>query len=248
MMPPRMETSLRAALNSFAAAAAVTGGVYSAYVALAWLRYGHVGRRITGDGADPLLDRFIPDYEVSLRHENRVAAPADLVFREACETELTTSGSIRALFELRDLLLGGRPSAMEPPERLIASMKRIGWSVLAEIPHREIVLGAVTKPWEARPIFRQLSPDDFKKFNEPDYVKIAWTLRADQVTPGRSLFRTETRVVATDRGARAKFRSYWSFFSPGMIVIRWILLRHVRTQAEHLYDSMRPSAGVTDAA
>jgi hypothetical protein len=39
-----------------------------------------------------------------------------------------------------------------------------------------------------------------------------------------SIFRTETRAVATDAVARAKFRRYWSFLSPGISLIRRAVL------------------------
>jgi hypothetical protein len=47
-----------------------------------------------------------------------------------------------------------------------------------------------------------------------------------------SLFRTETRVLATDARARAKFRRYWSLVSPGIIAIRWVMLQPVKREAE----------------
>ena len=78
--------------------------------------------------------------------------------------------------------------------------------MLAEIPGREIVMGAVTQPWMANVVFRALPPDEFASFHEPDYVKIVWTLRADPRGPSESTFRTETRAVATDPGPRARFR------------------------------------------
>jgi hypothetical protein len=56
---------------------------------------------------------------------------------------------------------------------------------------------------------------EFATFDERDYVKIAWTLRADRAGAGASHFSTETRVVATDAATRARFRWYWSLFSPG---------------------------------
>jgi hypothetical protein len=95
-------------------------------------------------------------------------------------------------------------------------VKSLGWGVLAETPGREIVFGAVTKPWEANVVFRALPPDEFAAFDEPDYVKIVWNLRADPVGPDESVFRTETRVVTTNPAARTRFRWYWSFFSPGI--------------------------------
>jgi hypothetical protein len=111
-------------------------------------------------------------------------------------------------------------------------MQSLGWGVLAAVPGREIVVGAVTRPWEANVTFRALPPDQFATFSEPGYVKIAWTLRAEPIGPTESIFRTETRAIATDPAARAKFRRYWSFLSPGIIVIRWAMLRPLKRDAE----------------
>jgi len=63
-------------------------------------------------------------------------------------------------------------------------------------------------------------------------VKIVWTLRADPVDVVHSTFRTETRAIATDAEARRNFRRYWSFLSPGIIVIRWMALGPLKTDAE----------------
>ena len=46
------------------------------------------------------------------------------------------------------------------------------------------------------------------------------------------MFRTETRAVATDQRARARFRKYWAFASPGIVLIRWLSLRPVKREAE----------------
>ena len=101
----------------------------------------------------------------------------------------------------------------------------------SKLSRREFVVGAITKPWEANPIFRGLAPDEFTKFEKPGYVKIAWTLRADAVGNVESVFRTETRAIATDVEARRKFRRYWSFFSPGITAIRSVMLPAVKAEA-----------------
>jgi hypothetical protein len=93
------------------------------------------------------------------------------------------------------------------------------------------VLGAVTKPWEANPVFRSVPPEEFARFAEPAYVKIALTLRADPIGPSASVFRTETRALATDSFARERFRLYWAFLSPGIWLIRQMMLRPVRREA-----------------
>jgi len=104
--------------------------------------------------------------------------------------------------------------------------------VLAEVPGREIVMGALTQPWLANVVFRALPPSEFKSFNEPGYVKIVWTLRADAIGAAHSIFRTETRVSTTDPVARAKFRRYWSLASPGIILIRRLTLKPLKADAE----------------
>jgi hypothetical protein len=114
--------------------------------------------------------------------------------------------------------------------------------VLAEVPGPEIVVGAVTKPWQANPVFRSIAPAQFAGFNEPDCVKVAWTLRADPVSPTTSIFRTETRVVATDPIARAKFRRYWSWLSPGIRLIREAMLPPVKIEAERRAAAQRAAA------
>jgi hypothetical protein len=44
---------------------------------------------------------------------------------------------------------------------------------------------------------------------------------------------------ATDAYARAKFRQYWSFLSPGIIVIRWASLHALKSEAERRFDAGR---------
>jgi hypothetical protein len=73
-------------------------------------------------------------------------------------------------------------------------------------------------------------------------VKIIWTIRADPVSAAESIFRTETRALATSASARTKFRRYWSFLSPGIIIIRWMTLGPVKAEAER---RARAGAAVT---
>jgi hypothetical protein len=128
--------------------------------------------------------------------------------------------------------MGARGPGHQEKRALLAYMRALGWGVLAENPGREIVMGAVTQPWMADVRFQPLPPGEFAAFHEPDYVKIAWTLRADPEGAAASIFRTETRAVATDPAAREKFRRYWALVSPGVIVIRWMLLRPLRAEAQ----------------
>jgi hypothetical protein len=226
----RRASSFRTAARWIARGAGLAVGAYAGYAAVTWSRYGHP-RPAKPEEADPLLDQFMPHYEVVERHDVQVDAPADVTFAVACEMNLFDLPLARAIFRGRELILGATPA--RPYSRgLVDEMQAIGWRRLAEVPGREVVMGAVTKPWEANPTFRGLPPEVFATFDEPDYVKIAWTLRADADGTDRSVFRTETRAVATDPAARARFRRYWAWLSPGIILIRWASLRPLKRAAE----------------
>ena len=211
--------------------AGLTAGAYAAYAGTTWLRYGHV-RSTADDDQDPLLDRFMPTYEVVERHHIRIGAPADITFAAACDVDFQQSALIRAIFKGRELMLGAAPDVSERPRGLLALTTSLGWGVLAEVTGREVVVGAVTQPWKANVVFRALPPDAFAAFNEPDYVKIAWTLRADPIGGG-GIDCANRDARHDDRcGARRKFRRYWSLVSPGIVIIRRVAMTLVRADAE----------------
>src|SRR5262245_30925677 len=212
--------------------AAVAALGYVSTVTLAWLRYGRATAAHAAD-RDSLLDTLMPRYEVVERHDIRVSAPAAITLATAKKVSLQSSAVVRAIIRARELALGTRENVRsERSSGLLSEMTALGWRVLAEVPGREVVLGAVTQPWLADVVFRGLPPDEFRDFDEPGYVKIAWTLRADPLSPTESMFRTETRVMTTDPAARRKFRWYWARFSPGIVLIRYALLRTLKAHAE----------------
>jgi hypothetical protein len=217
--------------GAIAAAIGAGLGAYGALAGLAWYRYGRVPRP-HDDERDELLDRFIPACDIVERHHIVCDAPPDVVLAAAREQDLLGLPLVSAIFRAREIVLRSAPDGRVPPRGLLAATLSLGWGVLAEIEDREIVVGAVTKPWEANVIFRALPPGEFAAFNDPEFVKIVWTLRADPLHGGRSMFRTETRAVATDAAARARFRRYWSFASPGIGLIRLLSLRPLKREAE----------------
>jgi hypothetical protein len=222
---------VRSGLRLAGMTSAIAGAGYATYVAFTWARYGHVTPP-TLSQRDDLLDRFMPAYEVAERHQIRVSAPAAITLAAAQDNDLARSPMIRAIFKARETILGAAADNRPQPRGLLRQVQALGWVVLVEAPGREIVVGAVTKPWEPNVTFRGIPPEDFTEFNEPDYVKIVWTLRADPISERHSLFRTETRATTTDAAARTKFRRYWACFSPGIVLIRWLSLGPLKREAE----------------
>jgi len=227
----RSRLRFRKTAAALAKAAGIAAAEYALFAGFTWFRYGHA-RPPRGDEQDPLLDRFIAVYDVVERHHIRVAAPADLTLAMAREMDLQRPAVVRALIKAREVLLGADHAGADGHRGLLDQTQSMGWVILAEVPGREVVVGAVTKPWEPSVTFRSIPPADFAAFAEPDYVKILWTLRADPAAGDSSIFRTETRAVATDAGARRKFRRYWSVLSPGIIAIRLAMLLPLKADAE----------------
>jgi hypothetical protein len=214
-----------------AAAFGVAGIAYGAMVATSWLRYGRPSGAAP-DEQDPLLDQFMPGYDVAERHHALVHAPAGLVFDAATRVDLQGLPLVRAIIRAREVLLGAQGDARTHPKGLLAETLTLGWGMLAETPGHEVVMGAATQPWLANVVFRPLAPASFAAFDEPGFVKIAWTLRVDPVGPADAVFRTETRVVATDATARRRFRWYWARFSPGIVLIRHAMIAALKRDAE----------------
>ncbi len=236
-----------------AGGAAIAAASYAIYAGITWYGYGRMKQQVSGEESDSLLDLYMPEYEVVDRHHLRVAAPAAITFAAACEMNMSKSPIVRAIFKTRELAFGclgcaasiarrelpacchaagSQRSEESQQQGLLADLKMQGWGVLAEVPGHEIVLGAVTQPWTASPVFCAVPPGEFADFHEPEYVKIAFTLRADPLDASASMARTETRAVTTDPVARAKFRSYWSLASPGVVLVRRTLLRGLKIEAE----------------
>jgi hypothetical protein len=213
--------------------AGFAAGAYASLAAMAWLRYGHPSHPRDARARDPLLDDFMPLYDIAERHHVAVRAPAGATLAAAKAMDLQRSPPVRAIFRARERILGSTPDDRDRPTGIVEQTRALGWGVLADVPDREIVLGAATQPWKADVTFHAIPPDRFAAFAEPGFVKIAWTLRADPIGDAASVFRTETRAIATDVDSRRRFRRYWSLFSPGIIFIRWAMLRPVKREAEH---------------
>ena len=241
-----MSVRLRSAVGWLAGTAAAAAAAYGSSAVLSWLRYGH---RVESDNVthDQLLDLFMPCYDIVERHQIQIAAPADLVMAQAREMDIADNPIARAIFKTRELVMRG--TAVQRHSRgVIAETMALGWGILAEVPGHEIVMGAVTKPWEANVTFTALPPDRFRAFADPDFVKIAWTLRADPTGPSTAVFRTETRAVATDPAARSRFRRYWALVSPGVWLIRRLSLKPLKRKTERAFRRSEAGIGLPQAA
>ena len=178
------------------------------------------------------IARFIPDPDASERFEVEVRAPAEIAFDVAERFDMQSIAIVRAIFWLRGALLGSRVRGGLGPRGLVAETSALGWRELERVPGRLLVMGAVTRPWEADVEFRGLPPEELVRFTEPGYVRIAWTIESEPLEDSRAVLRTETRAQATDADGRRRFRTYWRWARFGILPIRWLVLPAMRKEAE----------------
>jgi hypothetical protein len=227
----------RSTVQWMAISTGVALATYAAYAGFTWLRYGHA-KPSSRDEGDAMLDQFMPAYDVAIRDDVRVAAPAEITQQVASGIDVQRLAVARVLFNARSALLGGDQEEAGRSRPLLAWMTSVGWIVLAEIPGRAVVIGTITRPWEADATSRIVPPVEFAAFHEPDYVKITTAWGAMPLRSGACRFTLRTRVTTTDAIARRRFRRYWSLFSPGSLLIRYVGRSFIKGQAERQARSM----------
>jgi hypothetical protein len=188
-----------------------------------------------------LLDRYLPQYDVTETHAIVVDADTDLTWQAARRGDLSQSAVIRALLELRSLpnrlqrVLKGRLTESARPPLNLDDLERVGFLLLGERSGHEIVFGSVVQPWKAVtddvPV-PQVEADRFATFDTPGYVKVAFNIRVESYGSGRSLITTETRTAATDPTSLRRFSRYWLVVGPISALIRRLTLGIVKSDAE----------------
>lgn len=234
-----MKTTERIGVG-LAASAGAAALAYGGVAARSWLRYGQP------HGRTP-LERFLPHPEIREVHQADVHAPADLAFDVARKVDLAQSPIVRAIFATRAWFMGAKETDTFS-ESFIDQILRIGWGILDETPQREIVLGAVCRPWEADVIFRAIPVPDFAAFSEPEHVKIVWNLKTEPLDADNCRVVIDTVAASTDPESRRRFRNYWSLVWPGVSLIRMESLRLMKADAEREYRHATLRAGVAEQA
>lgn len=180
-----------------------------------------------------LIRKYLPEFEYREHNTTLVVAAPSTAYNAMRSLDFSRSWLIRSIFTAREFLyhlFAKHNHITKSPVfgSLVESALKLGWSVLEEEPNRELVVGAVTRPWETKVIFQGLSGQEFITFSKPGYAKIVWNIAVQEVKPGVTQVSTETLVTLTDSFARRKFRYYWLLFSLGIRLVRYAALRMVK--------------------
>ena len=192
--------------------------------------------------APPCLDALMPHFDVRERFSAIIQAPAPIVLDTACELDVQRLWLVRLIFRARGMVMRASAAVPRTPQGILAETLGLGWALM----HRDdrlIVVGARCQPWRGDVIFTAIPAEQFAGYNEPDQVKIVWTLEVDAIGPEETRFSHETRAVATDDPARRHFLAYWRWARFGIAAIRYLMLPAVRRGAEARWKRTRLGSG-----
>jgi hypothetical protein len=170
-----------------------------------------------------LIDEFLPQPDVSVRHGTDVGASPARTWRAVRSVDLNASVINRWLFRARGII---RPGPLT-----VDDLVRLGFVLLGEDRPRELLLGLVAKPWLLRGGAVSVTPQGFLAFSSPGYAKIAWNFSLRPMGGGTRV-ETETRIRCTDERALRRFRLYWGVVGRFSGVVRVQALRTIRARAE----------------
>lgn len=185
-----------------------------------------------------LIDRFLPRYDVTYICETSVDAPPEETYAAVRETNLRDP-VVDALFAVRELphtiarRLRGEPLPPAAPKVTFGDLAQLGpgWVSLAEEPGTELVIGSVGKFWRKDYGGRPVAAEEFVRFREPGYAKLAISLAVRPAGTG-TIMRYEARTATTDESARRKFRLYWRLIAPGVGLVMRRVVRRIKLEAQ----------------
>ncbi|MFD0274602.1 hypothetical protein ACFVHB_11945 [Kitasatospora sp. NPDC127111] len=194
-------------------------------------------------GGALLLDSALPEFGFSRLECLALAAAPPVAYEAARELDLLTLDAplLNAAIWARGLpdRLRGRPIPTPPSMRVADLFDAPGgawedqpWVALGESPGRELVFGAVGKPWQASIEWRRVEPEEFASFDEVGWAKMAAAFVVHPYGIRRSLLTYEARTACTDPESTARFGHYWTLVSAGVGVVLRGTLRAVREAAE----------------
>lgn len=131
------------------------------------------------------------------------------------------------------ILMGLRGMTAARRERFtLDSFTRLGFTILAEHPNEELLIGLAGRFWSLSGGLRAVDGETFRTFDEPGSARAAWNFALTSGRDGATLLSTETRVQCTDARARRRFRVYWMVVRPFSGLIRRDMLRELKRQCE----------------
>lgn len=185
-----------------------------------------------------LIDELMPTWEVGSRHQILVNAGVGETYAAIRSANLGSHPMVRLMLGLRALpgalmagKLGELGSRSAAPITLTDFEGR-GFCVVAESAPCDLLIGLEGAFWTVGGDLRPLNAADFMTPVPANLARAAWSFTVEAVPGASSLLTTETRVLTGSPAARRRFRLYWAVVGVGSGVIRRLMLRAIKGEAE----------------
>lgn len=173
------------------------------------------------------LDRLIPTPRHVEVDATEVAAAPDRVWDAIRHGDLGKSPLVRALFQLRTR----EAAPVLRLDDLRSTEREPGFQILCHDPPRSVAVGAIGQVWKLDiPFVHVASADEFRRFDRPGEVKVAWAIDVEPLPSGGSRIWVEVRVDATDDESWTRFRRYFRVIGPASRFIRRSILASLRRE------------------
>jgi hypothetical protein len=186
-----------------------------------------------------LIDRWMPRWDARERHRIRVRAAPEATYAALRTTNLAAHPLVRMLLLLRAIpaVLADRSRRREMRDRglrpiTLANFEEHGFRVLDEDVPRELLIGLEGAFWRPSGNLRPVDPSTFAEPVPPGLARAAWNFAIEPAGDDACLLHTETRILTGDDRARRRFRLYWTLVRLGSGLIRRLMLRAIRAEAE----------------
>ncbi len=191
---------------------------------------------------DTLLETLLPRAQADAveHHHARVRASPEVVMAALWRADLG-GPIVRTLLALRAVpaALADAGSArrrvaalLSQPGLTLGDLQRTGFARLAERPGREVVLGLTGRFWTPGGGLLPTDPATWSDGPPAGTAQAAWSFSVAADGDGATRLETETRVRCADAAARRVFTRYWLVVRPISGLLRRLMLRSVRREAE----------------
>jgi len=185
-----------------------------------------------------LIDDVMPKWEVGSRHQIVVHAGVAETYAAIRSANLGAHPMARLMLGVRALpgaLLSGTLRELRTRNSApiaLADFEARGFHVVAESPPTDMLIGLEGEFWTVSGRLRPVSAADFRTPVPPGLARAAWSFTVEAVTPTSTILKTETRVLTGSPAARRRFRCYWAVVGMGSGLIRRMMLRAIKGEAE----------------
>lgn len=200
-----------------------------------------------------IVDRYLPIADIVESRHILVNAPPDATYAALRQLNFADVPSLLLrgvmALHLRALRRARQRLGLSPlpvPERLtFDNLESYGRILLGEEPGREIVVGAIVRPWDVESALERRTPAEFVAFDCPGHIKGAASFVVTPYGARQTLLSYESRARATDTATRRTLFAIDKVTAPLSGFFMQRLLDHVRNVTERTW---RGCSGQTRAS